>query len=397
MIDGFTKNVVDDIVLDFDVFEPSIKIIKNTTELYNTTPTIIPTNNTNGLKISSISFDSLTKTVTLVLNKQFSSSDVFPFSLGDKIIVEGISINPSSGIGYNSKNYNYNLFKITEIDPKFGGSGAFIKYSLSELLTGSQTPGTFDSENSSGTVTPEKYFPKFDISLIKNSFAIGETVRFGTKIGKVTGWDEKNEFLRIETDFKYEGELEVQSLSSRSTAFIKETDEFESFYSIDSSSIVKNGWIDRVGFLNDGLQKISDNDYYQYFSYSLKSEIDFDTWDVTTDNLNHTVGFKKFGDLQIISELEANKTAGISTQIVERDLVIELNSVVDVNCTFDYDLVTENSLIADNVLSSNQINFASRIIQDYSESIGNRVLLIDDISEEFNTQIPETFVTSFNI
>ena len=59
--------------------------------------------------------------------------------------------------------------------------------------------------------------------------------------------------------------------------------------------------------------------------------------------------------------------------------------------------MTENSLIVDNVLSSNQINFASRIIQDYSESIGNRVLLIDDISEEFNTQIPETFVTSFNI
>jgi hypothetical protein len=397
LIDGFTKNVVDDVVLDFDVFEPSIKIIKNTTELYNTTPIIIPTNNTNGLKISSASFDSLTKKVTLVLSKQFSSSDVFPFSVGDNIIVEGISITPSNGIGFNSKNYNYNLFKITDIDPKFGGSGAFVKYSLSELLTGSQTPGTFDSENSSGTVTPEKYFPKFDISLIKNSFAIGETVRFGTKIGKVTGWDEKNEFLRIETDFKYDGELEVQSLSSSSKAFIKETDEFESFYSIDSSSIVKNGWIDRVGFLNDGLQKISDNDYYQYFSYSLKSEIDFDTWDITTDNLNHTVGFKKFGDLQIVSELEANQTAGISTQIVERDLVIELNSVVDVNCTFDYDLVTENSLTVDNVLSSNQINFASRIIQDYSESIGNRVLLIDDISGEFNTQIPETFVTSFNI
>ncbi len=91
--------------------------------------------------------------------------------------------------------------------------------------------------------------------------------------------------------------------------------------------------------------------------------------------------------------------SGIST--VQRPdalgIVVDLNSQVDVNCVFDFDLVSENYFFIDDTLSSDEIYLDSRVIQDYSESIGNRVLVIDDISDEFNTSLPATFVTSFNI
>ena len=43
-----------------------------------------------------------------------------------------------------------------------------------------------------------------------------------------------------------------------------------------------------------------------------------------------------------------------------------------------FDLITENSLmINDDRLASNQIFFNSRILTDYYESVGNRVLIFD--------------------
>ena len=48
---------------------------------------------------------------------------------------------------------------------------------------------------------------------------------------------------------------------------------------INASTVVKNGWESNIGFLNDELQRVQDGLYYQNFSYSLKSRIDYDTWD----------------------------------------------------------------------------------------------------------------------
>jgi hypothetical protein len=52
---------------------------------------------------------------------------------------------------------------------------------------------------------------------------------------------------------------------------------------------------------------------------------------------------------------------------------------------YDFDLARENNLIIDDTITSNEILFDSRILQDYVESFGNRVLMIDDISDQFNS------------
>jgi hypothetical protein len=51
--------------------------------MYNTTPTIIPIYNSNGVGINTISYNSTTKDVTVGFNTGFS--DVFPFAVGDEV------------------------------------------------------------------------------------------------------------------------------------------------------------------------------------------------------------------------------------------------------------------------------------------------------------------------
>ena len=57
----------------------------------------------------------------------------------------------------------------------------------------------------------------------------------------------------------------------------------------------------QTGKLNESFQRIHDNDYYQYFSYSVKSNISLENWNSIVSDLNHTLGFKKFSDLSVES------------------------------------------------------------------------------------------------
>lgn len=395
VIDGFTNKVINDIYLKYDLKASKVNIIKNTNGLYNVEPKIISINNSNGLGISSISYDSPTKIVTVFFTKQFSDAGTFPFSIGDKVFVEGVSVISSSDKGFNSKNYDYSNFSVVGVSTNLGGFGSSLQYSLNEYLSTTENPGTFDPENSSGRIISEESLPKFKTNLIKNSFIIDEEVESDGLFGNVVRWDLKNEYLTVKLLKDFNVGSFIIGKSSKSQATIKDVLPYESFYMVDSSSIVKGGWNKEVGFLNNSLQRVQDSDYYQYFSYSIKSEIPIEKWNDVVNNLNHTLGFKKFSDLIVNSDSES----GIST-IQDNgsfSAISDLNSIVDIDCINDYDLVSENYFYENNVLTSDEIIFNSSILQDYSESIGNRVLILDDISKDFNTSVSRTFVTSFNI
>ena len=396
VIDGFTNNVVEDVYLDYDSSNSKVNIIKNTKGLYNVTPRIIPINNSNGLGISSITYNSSTKIVTAFFTKQFSDPGTFPFSIGENIFVEGVSVLNSSDKGFNSKNYNYSVFPIVGVYTNLGGSGSAITYSLQNYINSIEIVGTFDPTNSSGRIISEDDFPKFKVNLSKNYFIDGEELISNTTKGKVLKWDSENEYLNIEVIKDFEINSLITGKSSKSQAFIRDIFANESFCKIDSSSTVTNNWNKNTGFLNNNSQRIQDSDYYQNFSYSLKSEIPLQEWNDAVSNLNHTLGFKKFSDLIIeststISGISTIQNAGFLSSISD------LNSIVDIDCINDYDLVSENYFYIQDTLTSDEIIFNSIIIQDYFESIGNRVLTIDDISNDFNTSLSKTFVTSFNI
>ena len=57
----------------------------------------------------------------------------------------------------------------------------------------------------------------------------------------------------------------------------------------------------------------------------------------------------------------------------------------NLNSVHDFDLVTENSLNVGSRILSTEIIFANRILFDYDESVGNRVLYMDDVASQFNS------------
>jgi hypothetical protein len=383
LLDGLTLKQIPDVDLRYELGDSQVQIIKNSKGINNIQPIFIPTNNSNAIGINSISYNSTTKDVTVVLVPSYSNLEDFPFVVGDKVLVENTSIlTDSSAKGYNSSSYDYSRFTITNIAPNIGGSNGSITYNLASQLSYIEYPGVYDSSISSGSVVPEKFFPQFTAELSKNLFLKDEIVSAGSLTGNVQFWNSENELLTISTSDEFTSGLIIIGSDSLSRGIISTIYDFKSRYDVKSSSIVRKGWNTEKGFLDNEFQRLQDNNYYNSFAYSLKSKVDYQTWNNAVSSLNHIAGFKKFSDLVVESEglngIGSSETESLTNIIIFND------SEVDLNCIEDYDLVTENNYLVDSNLGSNQVYFTSRILQDYSETIGNRVLTIDNISSGFD-------------
>lgn len=405
VFDAETGRLVEDVDLQYDLGTTDIKILKNTYGISNLTPRILPVHNSNGVGISTISYNTSNKNATATLINEFSDTNDFPFKVNDKILVENVSVGVgSTARGYNSDKYGYNLFTVVSTDENIGGAGATVTFSLSDYYNDSvTTPGVFDSvNNSAARIIPEKHFPQFNITLTTNDFGVGEEVRCGSSIGIVESWDSGNGILRISSkeDFP-QGEI-VKGLSTKTQGIASKVYYSEGFLNLEAKSKVVRGWQVNSGFLNDDLQRIQDSDYYQNFSYALKSRVPYQTWNESVSSLNHTVGLKKFSDYQLESSSTnaSSMVVGISTELTSFQIVSDLIGVADLNCVYDFDLVKESTFeIGDETLTT-EILFANRTLTDFEESVGNRVLNVDDMSGLFNSNprsTPYEVVSSFNI
>ena len=392
VLDGKTNNLVSEVDLKFNVGSNKVEILKNTFTLNNVTPTILPIQNPNGVGISSIQYNSTTNDVTLVLSVGFSTINSFPFAVNDKVLIENISVGVgSTGKGFNSENYNYQLFTLTSVNQNLGASGGSVTYNIGEFLTGSEFPGTFDLENSSGKIIAQKHFPIFDITLRNNNYFKGEVVTSESAVGSVEDWDPKSNLVKIVSKKNFKVGDTVTGLSSKTQGVVSTIKTFNAFFNLGATSKVINGWQSGAGVLNDNIQRIQDSFYYQNFSYSIKSRVDFDTWDDVVSSLNHTTGFKKFSDYQLetpatFEEINNNSLSiNLPSNLTSIDVISDVISIVNLNCVYDFDIVKENSLQIGSRIFSDEIIFSNRILTDYQESVGNRVLLIDDISSLFNS------------
>jgi hypothetical protein len=392
VLDGKTGSVIPEVDLKFTLGNNKVEILKNTFGLNNVTPTILPIQNSNGVGISSVGFNATTKNVTVTLSVGFSTVNSFPFAVNDKILIENVSVGvASTGRGFNSENYNYQLFTLTSVTENLGGLGGSVTYNLDEFLTGSESPGTFNPNNSSGKIIAQKHFPIFDAVLVKNNYFIGENVVSESAVGTVEDWDPKSNFVSIlsKNNFKV-GEI-IKGSSSRTQGFASSIERFNAFFNLGATSKFVRGNQSDAGVLNSNLQRIQDSLYYQNFSYSIKSRVDFNTWNDAVSALNHTTGFVKFSDYQLETpatfvEIDSNSlVVNVPSDLTSIDVISDIISVVSLNCVYDFDLVRENSLQIGSQIFSDEIIFSNRILTDYAESVGNRVLSIDDISSQFSS------------
>jgi hypothetical protein len=216
------------------------------------------------------------------------------------------------------------------------------------------------------------------------------------------GWDNDINQLRL---INVSGDLQrgyrLKGERSLLNGFVEDVSIFNIKSTIGTSRDKVNDFGDNIGFLNDFQQRISDNFYYQKFSYAIKSTISYDKWKEPVRTLVHPSGFKEFSDLDIISKASNRLKVDISNKTSTLDLLVNIDNFASMYSKNGFALVTEDDRLDDG--SIQRIVFDEGIaLKSYTLSKTNKVLLIDDISPQF-TGITTTLggniigITSFKI
>jgi len=392
--DSTTLKVLSDLILSYT--KNGVEIVKNTSSLSNDNPIFIPINNSNGFSIKNLSFNFSSKNAVLTFKQSFSEASQFPFQVGDEVLIEGCSSKTlgSNNRTFNSSDFSYQLFTITQIDPNIGGSNGTITFNLTGIVNNDETLGEYDEVSATGLVVPKKFFPTFTSKIKKSSYIAEETIKgsLSGAVAQVKRWDSKNEMLFVFGPYNFKVGENVVGEKSGTTSIITNIIESDLFYEISSAAAVNKGWKNEKGFLNNNFEKIQDSLYWQKFSYSINSNVSENVWENSVDSLTHISGWKRFSDYSI--ESKDLSYSGISTSQDGGDFVsiCYIDAEMDINCVYDFDLVLDETYLIGSKRVSNGLIFNSRDLQDYDKSIGNRVLVIDDISDDFNnTPRPDPF------
>ena len=342
--------------------------------------TIRAINNSNGISIDTI--QSSSGVVTCFLTTPLSGFTSAPFSTGDKIFVEGIQKSGSSGDGFNSSDYGYQFFTITNfqnINP------AKLEFSLSGLTT---NPGVAKTiQESYATIVNFNNYPEFKAIQKFSPFQIGEGLSSNTGSGfvdrdlTVVSCDEN--FVRVSGNYNLSSGEKIRGLESFNEATIDSVKITDGYYDVDYFNLQKFGWKFETGKLNENYQVTPDNDYYQNLSYSVKSSKTWEEIVTPVNNLLHISGMKNFADTQILQSVQS----GIGTTESPLTLLNIFESDNRVDTINNLDLVIDVDTLDS---KSKFIKFNNLSLTDYILCRTNRVLKIDDISSEFSSENDES-------
>jgi len=361
-----------------------IELINPSSGLLSTDDKIVFTENDNGIKILGISttYASNQYAITLTLETPisgFTTSNPLPFFVNDEVFVDGIQ--DLLGNGYNSSDYDYNFFKVVGVQTAYGSENAAqITYQISKY------PGIFlieETLDNNAYVVNSKYLPQVTANLVENVFYSGENIDNSSIVENLNN-DPITNLIKVKNpnNIKIGSVIFGKSSLAKGKVYIK--DDYNLILKSFTSVPKTIGWKTQQGQLSSTIQKLPDNDYYQRFSYSLKSKKSISDWDSIVSDVSHVAGYKKFSDLTIESV-----ASGISSITADDSskVDISINSYVDLNTVNDFDLVFEN--VEDyNLTASDIITFNSKVLSDYLLSKENLVLKIDDISNLFTSITP---------
>ena len=395
VIDSITKEKIDSGLLTANLTSNSVRSVNIDIEpkgLPQDIVTIKCINNTNGIGIKTAQSSS-SGIVTCILITPLSGFDVEPFAQGDRIFVEGIQKENGDGDGFNSENYGYEFFEITNYTSSFSGSSAELEFNL--VSSGFTTnPGTIKTfENNYGTIINFNDYPQFRITQDFSNFIVGEVLEVKnnisyTKEDLIVVESNKN-YIKVLGTYNLVSNQIIRGVQSGSIATIEFIDESAGQFDISYGSIKRIGWYDDIGKLNEDTQVIADNDYYQNLSYSVKSNQEWSDIVSPVNNILHPSGLKNFADTQItqnVSNIGIRSAIEVYTESIY-DIIGE-NRVDTVN---NYDLVLDVDTFNN---SSKFLKFKNKKLTDYFKSTTNRVLEIDDISSQFSNENQEVDTSS---
>ena len=378
----------------------SVDVVKNSTSL-SAPLEIISVYNSNGYEIDSISIFGNLITLELTNNPTFNpyissgfgkTDYTYPFKIGDKIFIENCRLTESTSdnANFNSSSYNYAFFDVVGVNT----NNNTVTYDMTGIATGSF--GTYNDEVNLGVVINKNDMPEFSMVLKDDvTYISNEKVSSETFSGLVmeNGWDNNLNQMRLKN---ISGEINVGDKIFGEISKINGTVEYFDVFNLFATLGVsrdKTSSIDlSSGILNDSLQRISDNFYYQKFSYSIKGNIPYSTWRESVRSIVHPSGFKEFSDLEIftkptVSEVNLGiaKSTSMKPTLLSTDsfTFINIDKTIPLNLKTNFARVYEEELLPDGSIQSvfldEGIDLTSYIINRT-----NKVIEIDDISSQFD-------------
>ena len=354
----------------------SVKIIESPKGLDASTHTLKTINNSNGFSITNVLYSPGAGIVTCTLLTPIIGFSTNIVNVGDQIFVEGIEKYGSTGDGFNSEDHSYNFFTVSDyrnLNP------AEVEFNLSSYTTNAGIAVTLP--NFASIIRYEDY-PRFNVVTGSSTFSFGDKLLLKTITGDYyeTDWvvtDSKVNFIKAvgRYDFKVGDEILGSYTGTRAEidSIISNDARFEINYSIRQDL----GWLNNTGKLNEDYQVLPDNDYYQSLSYTVKSPITFEESTNSVNSLLHITGLKNFSDTEIKSQARSSIGSTTIDSLAVFDFIDQKR--VDTINNFDFGIDTDVLLSR-----SNRIKIRNKKLAGYIECRSNRVLKVDDISQQFS-------------
>jgi hypothetical protein len=390
IVNGETGEKIDSGILEATLFGSSINsvnIIQEPKGLLSTSAKLFSTNNSNGISIQKVESSS-SGIFTCAITTPSLGFSTNPFSIGDKVFVEGIQEESNStGTGFNSKDYGYEFFTVSNYD-----NSQFldkVTFNISGLTTNTGTAKII--QDSVASIVKYSDYPKFEVIQKLSYFRIGEKIISNGIERDLIISNYENNFIKVYGTYNLSlGEV-IIGKESGNIATISKIEPNIGKFKIDYSVEKNIGWANNIGKLDEDTQVTPDNNYYQNLSYTIKSPIEYENLRTPVNSLLHTSGLKNFADTEIVS----NGKSGISSSQY-LSIVYDIIEENRVDTIYNFDLVKDIDVSNG---SSKFIKLKKKKLTPYIECISNRVLKIDDISKKFSDVDgnPSTFSNIFKI
>jgi hypothetical protein len=383
LINPTTRSIIDSGFIEAKITGSAISSVEIETEpkgLPDETVEVFATNNNNGVAIEKVeSSNTGIFTCTISTPGIGNTFNTPPFAKGDEVFIEGISKFSSDGDGFNSSDYGFRFFKVTDYNNE--GLNDTVSIGVSEFTSNTGIAKTI--QDFSGVIINKNDYPTFKVVQEPSKFFIGETLSSNQIIRdlEVTGSD--GDSLKVLGSYELSVGEVITGNESGSVATIKSLNLNEGTFNVGYSNIKDIGWDTETGKLSEDFQVTPDNNYYQNLSYSVKSSITYKDQQSPVESLVHTSGLKNFADTGISS----NTSAGLTTT---NDGITIIYDVIDekrVDTINNFDNVIDVDVIDS---KSKFLKLKSKRLTNYTELKNLNVLTIDDLQNQFSNSESES-------
>ena len=373
----------------------SVSILEKPNGIPKSNVRLVSTQNDNGIRILGIVYypagvqvDSVTYYWAIRVSKRQDTATPNWFDVGDKLFIEGV-INSSvgnvvGGNGFNSEDHNFSTFTVKSIDSGSSNTSDYFLDWNSPALTpeGVGSIVTLYPLSVFAQVIRNNDLPIFNIVPEVSKFNIGEEllVNGENKNIRVTYFDGTT--IKVLGSYDLRANDVIFGRVSKSSGTISKITSKYATLDRNYSNSTESGWTNDIGKLNSDVQVLPDNHYYQNMSYAVKTNQTYNEYESNVKGLVHTIGMKDFVSTNVQQDSGSVGIGSTNVMTITKDIIED----VRVDVIRDFDIAKDLVEIGVDADSSEEIILSTVNLTDFSKAIGNRALVVDDISDSFSSK-----------